>query len=62
VIIGAGAIGGVVGARLHHAGRDVLLIARAHARQRAVAGLARETVRDRHQPGWITAEHALARL
>ncbi|HWK17772.1 MAG TPA: ketopantoate reductase C-terminal domain-containing protein, partial [Solirubrobacteraceae bacterium] len=24
--------------------------------------LARETVRDRHEPGWITAEHALARL
>jgi 2-dehydropantoate 2-reductase len=44
VIIGAGAIGGVVGARLHESGRDVLLIARgAHRDAIAARGLTLET-------------------
>ncbi len=48
VIIGAGAIGGVVGARLHEAGRDVLLIARgAHHDAIAAHGLTLQTPRQR---------------
>ena len=48
VIIGAGAIGGVVGARLHQAGRDVLLIARgAHHDAIAAHGLTLETPQER---------------
>jgi len=40
VVVGAGAIGGVVGARLHEAGEEVLLVARgAHGRAIAEAGL-----------------------
>jgi 2-dehydropantoate 2-reductase len=40
VVFGAGAVGGVVGARLHQAGFDVILIARrAHLRAIAEAGL-----------------------
>jgi 2-dehydropantoate 2-reductase len=48
VIIGAGAIGGVVGARLHQAGRDVLLIARGdHHDAIAARGLTLETPQER---------------
>lgn len=44
VIFGAGAVGGVVGARLHQAGREVLLIARGpHAEMIAHHGLTLET-------------------
>ncbi len=44
VIFGAGAIGGVVGARLHQSGHDVVLIARgAHREAIAAAGLRLET-------------------
>lgn len=44
VVVGAGAIGGVVGARLHQAGYDVLLVARgAHGAAIAERGL---TIRD----------------
>lgn len=44
VVFGAGAIGGVLGARLHQAGKDVLLIARgAHYRAIARDGLTLET-------------------
>lgn len=44
VVFGAGAIGGVVGVRLHEAGRDVLLIARgAHHDAIAARGLTLET-------------------
>ncbi len=48
VILGAGAIGGVVGARLHQAGYEVLLIARgAHYDQLAAHGLTFETPLER---------------
>lgn len=48
VITGAGAIGGVVGARLHQAGREVLLIARgAHHDAIAARGLTLETPEER---------------
>jgi 2-dehydropantoate 2-reductase len=48
VIIGAGAIGGVVGAGLYEAGRDVLLVARgAHHDAIAARGLTLETPRRR---------------
>jgi 2-dehydropantoate 2-reductase len=48
VIIGAGAIGGVVGARLHQAGRDVLLVARGAHHDAIVAhGLRFETPQER---------------
>jgi 2-dehydropantoate 2-reductase len=48
LIIGAGAIGGVVGARLHQAGREVLLIARGdHHDAIAAHGLTLETPQDR---------------
>ena len=48
VIIGAGAIGGVVGARLYQAGRDVVLVARgAHREAIAARGLTLETPRER---------------
>jgi 2-dehydropantoate 2-reductase len=48
VIIGAGAIGGVVGARLHQAGHDVLLVARgAHHDAIAAHGLTFETPEER---------------
>jgi len=43
VVVGAGAIGGVVGARLHEAGHDVLLVARGeHGRAIAERGLTLE--------------------
>jgi len=58
VIIGAGAIGGVVGARLHQAGRDVLLIARGdHHDAIAARGLTLETPQER-----VTLPVAVARL
>ena len=48
VIMGAGAIGGVVGARLQQAGRDVILIARgAHYAAIAADGLTLETPTER---------------
>jgi 2-dehydropantoate 2-reductase len=48
VVLGAGAIGGVVGARLAQAGREVVLIARGlHYEAIAVAGLTLETPRER---------------
>lgn len=48
VIFGAGAIGGVVGARLHQAGRAVVLIARgAHREAIAAQGLTLETPTER---------------
>jgi 2-dehydropantoate 2-reductase len=48
VIYGAGAIGGVIGARLHQAGRDVLLIARgAHGEALAADGLTLITPEER---------------
>lgn len=48
VVIGAGAIGGVVGARLTQAGRDVVLIARGpHYEAIAAVGLTLETPRER---------------
>ncbi len=48
VVIGAGAIGGVVGARLSQAGRQVLLVARgAHYEAIAGGGLTLETPRER---------------
>jgi 2-dehydropantoate 2-reductase len=48
VIIGAGAIGGVVGARLYESGRDVVLIARgAHHDAIAAQGLTLETPEER---------------
>lgn len=48
VIFGAGAIGGVVGARLHQAGQEVLLIARgAHHDAIAAHGLVLETPNER---------------
>ncbi len=48
VILGAGAIGGVVGARLHQAGYEVLLIARgAHYHELAAHGLTLETPLER---------------
>jgi 2-dehydropantoate 2-reductase len=48
VIFGAGAIGGVVGARLHQAGREVVLIARgAHHDAIAARGLTLETPTER---------------
>ena len=48
VVIGAGAIGGVVGARLRQAGREVVLIARgAHYEAIARAGLVLETPNER---------------
>jgi 2-dehydropantoate 2-reductase len=48
VIFGAGAIGAVVGARLHQAGREVLLIARgAHHDVIAARGLTLETPQER---------------
>jgi 2-dehydropantoate 2-reductase len=48
VILGAGAIGGVVGARLHESGHDVMLIARgAHGDAIAARGLRLETPRER---------------
>jgi 2-dehydropantoate 2-reductase len=57
VVIGAGAIGGVVGACLHGAGRDVLLVARgAHHDAIAADGLTLETPRAR-----ITVPIAVAR-
>ncbi len=57
VVFGAGAIGGVVGARLHQAGRDVLLIARgAHHDVIAVRGLTLETPHQR-----VTVPIAVAR-
>ncbi|HSK91466.1 MAG TPA: 2-dehydropantoate 2-reductase N-terminal domain-containing protein [Euzebyales bacterium] len=44
VVHGAGAVGGLVGARLHHAGRDVVLIARgAHREAMAAYGLRLDT-------------------
>lgn len=57
VIIGAGAIGGVVGARLHQTGRDVLLIARGdHHDAIAERGLTLETPQER-----VTLPVAVAR-
>ncbi len=57
VIIGAGAIGGVVGARLHQAGGDVLLIARGdHHDAIAARGLTLETPQER-----VTLPLAVAR-
>jgi 2-dehydropantoate 2-reductase len=48
VVIGAGAIGGVVGARLAQAGREVVLVARgAHYERIAAAGLTLETPLER---------------
>jgi 2-dehydropantoate 2-reductase len=48
VVFGAGAIGGVVGARLNQAGRDVVLVARgAHYEAIARDGLVLETPRER---------------
>ncbi len=48
VILGAGAIGGVVGARLHQAGYEVLLITRdAHYHELAAHGLTLETPLER---------------
>jgi 2-dehydropantoate 2-reductase len=47
VVIGAGAIGGVVGARLSQAGQEVVLVARgAHYEAIAAAGLTLETPRE----------------
>src|ERR1700679_1525556 len=44
VVFGAGAIGGVVGARLHQSGHDVLLIARgSHREAIAERGLTRKS-------------------
>lgn len=62
VVLGAGAIGGVIGARLHQAGHDVLLVARgAHGATIAERGLRLDTpegsttlavpVLDRLEPG-----------
>jgi 2-dehydropantoate 2-reductase len=48
VVFGAGAVGGVVGARLHQAGHDVGLIARgAHLRELQRSGLTLETPSER---------------
>jgi 2-dehydropantoate 2-reductase len=48
VVFGAGAVGGVVGARLHQAGHDVALIARgAHLAEMQRAGLTLETPSER---------------
>src|SRR5436305_14673502 len=48
VVLGAGAIGGVLGARLHQAGHDVTLIARGeHHRAIRSAGLTLETPEER---------------
>jgi 2-dehydropantoate 2-reductase len=48
VVFGAGAVGGVVGARLHQAGHDVALIARgAHLRELQRSGLTLETPSER---------------
>ena len=44
IIFGAGAIGGVIGARLHRAGKDVVLIARGrHLEAIRQSGLRLET-------------------